>query len=112
MLCVFISYSNLTVSTCPRGFTGGLLFPRRAVRGSLAAGRPIRMGRGGAGLAAVAGALPCPAYYRHRPGLRCVATRLSWLLMVSRLSGCRHRTAAFTLPFVRREGVRGWVPGA
>lgn len=27
ILCVFTSYSNLTVSTCPRGFKGGLLFP-------------------------------------------------------------------------------------
>lgn len=27
---------------------------------------------------------PCPAYYCNRPGLRCAATRFSWLLMVSR----------------------------
>ena len=59
-------------------------FPCRAVRGSLAAGRPVCTGRGGAGLVAVAGALLFPAGKRNRPGLRCAAARFWRLLMVSR----------------------------
>ena len=40
---------------------GGPIY--RAVRGSLAAGRPVSTGRGGMGLAAVTGALPCQIDY-------------------------------------------------
>ncbi len=86
------------------------LFPRRATRGFLAAGRPVArdavawvwppwLVRSLLGLL-----LQTKQAYDVRPRGFCGCSWQAVLLVTRRCSG------VFPLPFVRREGVRGWVP--